>query len=154
MKSLAFALLAVIVTLTTLAIAQDMPVVDPTITTMSNDELVAARQAAMKEDGRLLNGASVARGDDAIKSATIMLQNFTNFPALFREGSITYKSHALPIIWEQWDQFEGLLKKGQAAAADMQARAEADDHEGYAGALQTLGGLCKQCHETYRQPGD
>jgi cytochrome c556 len=150
MKSLAFAAMAALIA--TFAFAQDMPVVDPAIASMSVDELVAARQAAMKEDGMMLRNAGDATGEDAVKIATTVLQNFINFPALFREGSLNDKSHALPIIWEQWDHFEGLLKTGQAAAADMQAAAESGDTATYGEALQTLGGLCRECHQTYRAP--
>jgi cytochrome c556 len=150
MKSFAFVALAAILAVVPLAIAQDTPVVDPAIAGMSVDQLVAARQAAMKEDGMLLRSAGQATGDDAVKLATTILQNFTNFPALFREGSITDKSEASPAIWERWDEFEGIFKQGQAAAGDMQAAAETGDAETYKEALNTLGGLCRDCHDNFR----
>jgi cytochrome c556 len=154
MKSLLFAALT-LACLVPFALARDIVVLGPeAIAAMTDDDLVAARQAAMKEDGMMLRGAGKATGEEAIEIATTVLENFTNFPALFREGSITEKSYARPIIWEQWDQFEALLQRGQAAAGDMQAAAEAEDGETYAEAIQTLGGLCRQCHETYREPLD
>jgi cytochrome c556 len=148
MKTLVFAGLAVL-GLSAIAFAQDA-VVDPAIATMSNEQLVEARQAAMKEDGMLLRGAGEATGEDAVKAATTILQNFTNFPALFKEGSITADSHALPAIWEQWDAFSGLLTKGQTAAKDMLTAAQAGDAAAYGTALKTLGGLCGECHMAYR----
>jgi cytochrome c556 len=148
MRTFAFAGLAVL-TLSAIAFAQDV-VVDPAIATMSNDQLVAARQAAMKEDGMLLRGAGQATGEEAVKIATTVLQNFTNFPALFKEGSITADSHALPIIWEQWDAFDGLFVKGQGVVKEMLTAAQAGDTAAYGTALKTLGGICGECHMTYR----
>lgn len=147
-KTFVFAGLAGL-TLSAVAFADDI-VVDPAIATMTSDQLVAARQAAMKEDGKALRGAGEATGEDAVKIATTVLQNFTNFPALFKEGSITPDSHALPVIWEQWDAFDALLVKGQAAAREMLVAAQTGDTAAYGTALKTLGGLCGQCHMTYR----
>lgn len=153
MKSFAFACLAATVAFATLALAQDAPVVDPAIAGMSNDQLVAARQEAMKEDGKVLRGAAKATGDDAVAIATTVLQNFVNFPALFREGSLTPDSHALPAVWEKWDQFEGIFIEGQTVAEEMLAAAKAGDTAAYGKSIEALGGLCFQCHQTFRGRG-
>src|SRR5690242_1425359 len=97
--AIASAVLIAAVTATSFAQTAPTIVVDPAIAGMTNEQLVAARQAAMKEDGGVLRTAAGLIGDDAIAAATTLLQNFTNFPHLFKEGSITADSHALPIIW-------------------------------------------------------
>ena len=124
---------------------------DPAIAAMSNDELVAARQAAMKEDGGLLRRAGRLEGQEAIDAATVLLRNFTNFPALFREGSITDKSEALPAIWERWDEFTALLTQGQAFSGAALAAAQAGDTAGYQAAVKGLSQLCGTCHQQFRE---
>jgi cytochrome c556 len=152
MKRLALTTLAAALALSAVAFAQDTPaiVADPAIATMTNEQLVEARQAAMKEDGMLLRGAADLSGDEAVAAATTLLQNFTNFPALFREGSAVGASHALPVIWEQWDEFEGKFKNAQTIAATMLTAAQAADTAAYVDAVKALGGVCGDCHMTYR----
>jgi hypothetical protein len=86
MKSRLFAATALaLMAAATFAFAQDNPVVvDPAIETMTVDQLVEARQNAMKQNGGLLRSAMRATGDEAVASATTILQNFTNLPSLFR----------------------------------------------------------------------
>jgi cytochrome c556 len=143
---------ALLATLSATAVAQTLPtiVVDPAIATMTNDELVKARQDAMKEDGGILRTAAGLVGDDAVVAATTLLQNFTNFPALFREGSVTPDSHALPIIWQQWDEFEGIFKDAQLGATKMLEAALAQDDLAYGDAVRGLTQVCGECHRTYR----
>lgn len=151
-KITAIAAAVLVTALSATAIAQTLPtiVVDPAIATMTNEELVKARQDAMKEDGGILRNAAGLVGDDAVAAATELLQNFTNFPALFREGSITPDSHALPIIWEQWDQFDGIFKKAQADATAMLQAAIDEDDVAYGDAVQALSQVCGECHQTFR----
>jgi cytochrome c556 len=150
MKSLAFA--AMIGLAASFALAQDAPMVDPAIAGMSVDQLVEARQAAMKQDGMLLRESGGATSERRVEIATTILQNFTNFPALFREGAINDKSEALPVIWEQWDDFTAHLTTGQGYATDLLAAAKAGDDAAWGATLKKFGGLCGDCHHTYRKP--
>jgi cytochrome c556 len=124
---------------------------DPAIAAMSNDELVAARQAAMKEDGGLLRNAARLEGADAVAAAGTLLKNFTNFPALFREGSITEKSEALPAIWENWDVFTGLFAEAQGHSAAALEAANAGDTAAYQAAIKQIVPLCGTCHQQFRE---
>jgi cytochrome c556 len=143
----AFALMAA----ATIAIAQDNPVVvDPAIETMTVDQLVEARQAAMKQNGGLLRSAMQATGDDAVAAATTLLQNFTNLPHLFREGSITANSKALPVIWENWEDFKGRFDADAVHAQDALTAAKAGDAAAYGAALQAIAQTCGGCHQMYR----
>lgn len=131
--------------------AQDATV-DPKIASMSNDELVAARQQAMKDDGKALKAALTgATGQDAVTAAQTLLQNFTNLPALFKEGSATDKSQALPIIWTEFDKFSAIFAGDAANAKLMLAAAQSGDTAGYTAAGKAIGASCGQCHQTYRQ---
>lgn len=131
------------------AIAQDMAV-DPAIATMSADQVVAARKAAMKENGGTLKAAGALTGAEASAAADILIKNFTNFPALFPEGSIVGDSKALPVIWENKADFDGIFAKDLEAAKAMKAAAEAGDADAYGAALKAIGGSCGECHQKYR----
>jgi cytochrome c556 len=130
-------------------IAQDVAV-DPAIASMSPEELVEARQEAMKEDGGILRGAGGLSGADAVAAADVLIQNFTNFPALFAEGSIVGDSKALPIIWEEKEAFDAIFAQAVEISTGMKAAAEAGDTAGFAAGAQELGGLCGMCHQKYR----
>ena len=133
-------------------LAEDLPavVVDPTIATMTVDQKVEARQAAMKADGRLLRGARDLTGDEAVKVATAVLQNFTNFPALFADGATNDKSKALPIIWTEFDKFTAIFDEGKLVATKLREAAASDDTGLYGDALRAMGQVCSECHEVYR----
>jgi cytochrome c556 len=133
------------------AFAQDTSVaVDPAIESMSVDQLVEARQNAMKQNGGLLRAAMRASGDEAVAAATTMLQNFTNLPALFREGSTASNSKALPLIWENWEDFKARFDEDAKHAAEAVAAAKANDAAAYGAALQAIGQSCSGCHQMYR----
>jgi cytochrome c556 len=130
--------------------AQDAPVVDPAIATMTPEEMVAARKAAMREDGGVLRGAGSLTGAEASAAADTLIKNFTNLPALFPEGSLVGDSKALPAIWENFDDFTAIFATAQQGALAMKAAAEAGDAAAYGAALQTIGGTCGMCHQKYR----
>ena len=118
------------------------------------EQLVAERQAAMKADGKALKGSDSFTGDKAIAALTEVQKNYTKLPALFVKDSITSKSIALPIIWQQFDQFSAIFKKGADAATAGIAAVKAGDTAGYQGAIKTIASTCNECHDTYRAKRD
>jgi cytochrome c556 len=152
MKSPLIVGFALALTAGAVALAQDAPavVVDPAIATMTSDQLVEARQAAMKQNGMTLRGAASLSGPDAVAAATTLLQNFTNLPDLFKEGSATANSHALPAIWENWDDFRARFDHDAEAAAKMLVAAQSGDTATYTASIQEIGDSCGACHMTYR----
>jgi cytochrome c556 len=131
------------------AIAQDVAV-DPAIATMSPDQLVAARKAAMKENGGTLKAAGALTGAEASAAADILIKNFTNLSALFPEGSMVGDTKALPVIWENKADFDGIFAKDLESAKAMKAAAEAGDADAYGAAMKAIGGSCGECHQKYR----
>lgn len=121
----------------------------PVVAAMTDAQLVATRVAAMKQDGMLLRGAKSLTGQEAIDAATIILKNFTNFPALFRKGSITADSRALPVIWENWGDFTARLAAEKANAQAMLAAAKAGNKKAYLAAIEDLKRPCSNCHLAY-----
>jgi len=130
-------------------LAQD---VDPAIASLSLEQAVEVRQAAMKENGGTLKKAGGLTGAEAVAAAETLIRNFTNLSHLFPENSIVGESKALPAIWENADDFAGLFATGLDAAKAMKTAAEAGDAEAYGASIKTIGGLCGQCHEKYRAP--
>lgn len=116
---------------------------------MSDAQLVAARQAAMKEDGRILKGAKSLSGDAAVAAAEEILKNFTNFPSLFPPNSITPDSRATTRIWENWGDFTARLSAEKANAQTMLAAAKSGDKKAYEAAISALKKPCSDCHLTY-----
>ena len=129
------------------AIAQD---VDPAIASMTPEQKVEAREAAMKQNGGLMKNAGGLTGADAVANADKIIQNFTNFPALFSEDTSAVKSKAKPEIWANFDAFTALFAKAAEGAKAMRAAAEAGDATAYGAAMKTIGGVCGECHQQYR----
>ena len=151
MKSPLILAFAAVLSLGAVAIAQDTPtvVVDPAIATMIDEQLVDARQKAMEDNGRTLRGAQQLSAD-SVAAASLLLQNFTNLPALFKEGTIIGTSKALPLIWDNWEDFKARFDANAASSARMLAAAQANDAAAYGAALQEIGQSCGGCHMMYR----
>lgn len=151
MKSPLIVAIVAVLSLGAVAIAQDTPTVavDPAIASMTNEQLVDARQKAMEDNGRAMRGAQQL-GPTSVDVATLLLQNFTNFPALFREGSNVPPSKALAAVWENWDDFKARFDANAAASARMLAAAQANDAAAYTAAFQEIGQSCGGCHMQYR----
>lgn len=149
-KITAFALAgALVASLAAGAVAKDF-VVDPAIANMSNEQVVEAREAAMKEDGGILQKLGSMSTDEAVAALDKVQQNFTNFPALFREGT-SEGSEALPIIWEEKDAFDAIFAAAKAKAAEIQTALAAGDTAQISALTKELGGMCGQCHGKYRE---
>jgi len=151
-RKIAFFALTAALVLSPVAYAQDAPtiVVDPAIATMTLDQVVEARKNGMKQNGMTLRGAAELSGADAVAAATTLLQNFTNMPSLFPEGSITANSKALPAIWENWEEFKAIFDADAESATLMLASAQSGDTAAYTAAIQKIGESCNTCHQKFR----
>lgn len=151
LTALVLATLVSIPTATVLAQGETvLPATDPAIATMTPEELVAARKAAMREDGGILRGAGGLQGADMVTAAETLVKNFTNLPHMFPEGSAVGDSKALPAIWENWDAFTDLFAQARVASEAALVAAQANDTAGFQAALQPIGPLCGQCHQQFR----
>lgn len=132
------------------AIAQDV-VVDPAIASMTPDQKVAARQAAMKDNGGILKTAGNLTGADAEAAADKLIQHFTDFPAYFTaDTNGVAGTEAKPEIWANFDAFTAIFAKGLEGAKAMKAAAAAGDAAAYGAAMKTIGGACGECHQQFR----
>jgi cytochrome c556 len=76
------------------------------------------------------------------------------FDNIFQEGSNVGESEALPVIWEEPEEFAAAIAKLQEAAAALVEAAERGDAEAIGGAFRNLGGSCRGCHDQYRVAHD
>lgn len=73
--------------------------------------------------------------------------------ALFPEGTMEPPSEALPIIWEEWDEFTGILADFATSTAALEAAAAdgTDTKDAVQGAFMAVGGTCQTCHKKFRK---
>jgi cytochrome c556 len=148
-KITAFALAGIIAIGIAGVFAQDVTV-SPDIEGMSPEQKVERRQEIMKENGGILRNIGTLAAADAAAAADTMIQNFTDLPALFAEGTIVGDSRALPLIWQEKDAFDAIFADAKEHAAAIKAAAEAGDTAAIGAEAQELGGYCGQCHNKYR----
>ena len=73
---------------------------------------------------------------------------------IFQEGSNIGDSEALPVIWEDTEEFAAAITKVQEAAAAFVAAADTGDAAAIGGAFRNLGGSCRGCHDEFRVAQD
>ena len=73
---------------------------------------------------------------------------------IFQEGSNIGDSDALPVIWEDTEEFASAIAKVQEAAAAFVTAAESADSDAIGGAFRNLGGSCRGCHDEFRVAQD
>ena len=90
--------------------------------------------------------------DESIELMLEMSENYKVLIDLFPENTNEgFKTEALPIIWEEKDAFNALMKK---ASDDMVKLASViEDSDDIRGTLkQLMWSNCKACHSKYRMP--
>ncbi|QKC84753.1 cytochrome c [Mesorhizobium sp. NZP2077] len=116
------------------------------------------RQALMKERGKIVGGlAKVAKGDDPFDAAAVLTQlqalqanaEKLDVDALFPKGSDAGDTTAGPKIWEDMAGFKATEDKYLADVKAATAAAPADV-DALKAQINTLGGDCGTCHQTYR----
>jgi len=139
-----------ILAISTVALAVSAAYADP----------IADRKAIMKERGGLVGGlVKMAKGETEFDAAAVHKaldglkanEAKVDIDALFPAGSDKGDTKADPKIWSDMDGFKAVNKK-YSDAVDAAAAAPAADKAALGGQLQTLGGLCGECHKTYRLP--
>jgi len=109
--------------------------------------------------GHLVAASMTMRGlvDDngqIVNHARGIASSATEFGDIFQEGSNVGDSEALPVIWEEPEDFAAAIAKLQEASAAFVVAAESGDAEAIGGAFRNLGGSCRGCHDKYRVAHD
>ncbi|VWX61163.1 c-type cytochrome [Sphingorhabdus sp. 109] len=122
-------------------------------------EQIETRQAQLKKIGKAFKTISDqlrASSPDLAQiqaAAAAVPTEAANMIDWFPEGTgpdSGVETEALPIIWEDKDDFDSKVVAMQDAAAKLETAAQGGDVEAVAAAFKTTGGTCKACHDKYR----
>ena len=101
----------------------------------------------------IVRGLIEARGQ-LVNHARGIANNTTELNHIFPKGSNVVDSEALPLIWEEPEEFAAAIAKVQDAAAAFVEAAERGDSETTSGAFRNLGMACRGCHDRFRVAHD
>ena len=128
----------------------------PANSELSVEELIKGRKALFSKNYSTAKKVQIfaSKGDfEKAKSLMIeMSENYKNlleyFPENTKEG---FKTEALPVIWENKDEFNNLMTKASNDMIKLTKSIEAsDDIKGTLGKLMWAN--CKACHSKFRAP--
>lgn len=117
------------------------------------DPGVMARMHAMKTIGasskilrQMASGRVTFDAAQADAAKTALIRYFEQTPGLFEEQHTDPKSEALPIIWQQFEDFEAIAQNAvnKAKALDVGSL------DGIRSTLPAVGQTCSSCHKVYR----
>ena len=122
----------------------------------SVEEIIKGRKALFSKNYSTAKKVQtfISKGDfDKAKNLMLeMSENYKNlleyFPENTKEG---FKTEALPIIWENKDEFDNLMIKSSNDMIELASIIKtSDDIKGTLGKL--MWGNCKACHSKFRAP--
>ena len=128
----------------------------PVYSELSVEELIKGRKALFSKNystaKKVQALSSKGNFEDARKLMIEMSGNYKNlleyFPENTKEG---FKTEALPIIWENKDEFNNLMTKSSNDMIELTKVIEnSDDVRGTLGKLMWAN--CKACHSKFRAP--
>ena len=123
---------------------------------MSVEEIIKGRKALFSKNYSTAKKVqALASKGDFEKAKTLMIEMSKNyeilleyFPENTKEG---FKTEALPIIWEQKDEFNNLMTKSSTDMIKLTKVIE--DSDDIRGTLtQLMWSNCKACHSKFRAP--
>ena len=128
----------------------------PANSELSVEELIKGRKALFSKNYSTAKKVQTfASKGDFEKAKNLMMEMSKNykdlleyFPENTKEG---FKTEALPVIWEQKDEFNNLMTKSSNDMIKLAKTIEAsDDVRGTLGKLMWAN--CKACHSKFRAP--
>lgn len=103
----------------------------------------------MKIIGTMAKGEA-AFNEAEVRSALIEIAaHSAQIPSMFEIRADDPKSEALPVIWEQFDQFEALATDTEQLAEQLAGTVQSQAD--LRAAMRQLGASCQACHATYRK---
>lgn len=112
-----------------------------------------ARMHAMKTIGassrvlrQMASGRAAFDAAQAEAAKTALIRYFEQTPELFKEQHTDPKSEALPIIWQQFEDFEAIAQN----AVDTANALDVGSLTGIRSTLPAVGQTCSSCHKVYR----
>ncbi|MEO0918712.1 MAG: cytochrome c [Pseudomonadota bacterium] len=98
---------------------------------------------------RMAKGETPFDQEAARAAAASIANHAADAPALFEAPEKDPKSEALPVLWENFDDFTDKAKDLEDAAQKMSTTVTSLDE--LRPALQELGAKCTACHRVYRE---
>jgi cytochrome c556 len=120
---------------------------------------ITTRQDAMKAQGGAMRTLTpIVRGEQpwnqqaAVQAATTLNNTAKAIPTVFPQGSgpDAGKTDALPVIWQNFGDFQAKSKALETESAKLLQLAQAGDEAGFKAQFPAVGRTCGGCHETYR----
>jgi cytochrome c556 len=121
----------------------------------SSEDIIKTRKALFSKNyktaKRVQSLSSSGDFDEAKELMTEMSKNYEVLLELFPENSKEgFKTGSLPLIWEDKDNFNALMKKSSDDMIKLTSIIETTDDIG--GSIKKLmWGNCKACHSKYRE---
>jgi len=128
----------------------------PANSDLSTEELIKGRKAIFSKNYSTAKKVQTfASKGDFEKAKSLMIEMSENYKSLleyFPENSKDgFKTEALPIIWENKDEFNSLMTKSSNDMIQLAKIIEtSDDVKGNLGKLMWAN--CKTCHSKFRKP--
>lgn len=116
---------------------------------MARMEVMKAIGDQVKVIGTMGKGERAFDADAANAALTELAVHSAQIAPLFETPAQDPKSEALPIIWEQWDDFAALAMDTEQTASALAGTITTEDD--LRPALGRIGRTCKACHSTYRE---
>lgn len=122
------------------------------------EEIVEQRQDHMRVFGNAMrvtgayvreDAATIEEVQEAVMPAAALAPDILSW---FPEGTQVGvgDSRALPIIWEQWDDFTEVANAASQAIVNFEEVVALGDPANIAAAMGQAGQTCGACHDTYR----
>jgi len=89
-----------------------------------------------------------------VKHAQGLANGASELDRLFPAGSNVEGSEALPLIWEDTEEFSKAIEQLVATTNAFVEAAESGDQERVGQAFREMGGSCKGCHDKFREEHD
>lgn len=100
----------------------------------------------------LVNMGKVEHQDHLKAHASALADLGSQVKVLFPAGTDTGDTEALPLIWQEQEQFAQLVTKLETSTAQIRDAVAANNKAGAMAAFKSLGESCKGCHDRYRKP--
>ena len=128
----------------------------PAYSELSVEEIIKGRKALFSKNYSTAKKVQTfASKGDFVKASSLMKEMSENyltlleyFPDNTKEG---FKTEALPIIWENKDEFNNLMKKSSADMIKLAKVIESSD-DVRATLQKFMWSNCKACHSKFRAP--
>ena len=106
---------------------------------------------SMKTIGKMIKGEIDYDAEAAKAAALEIYGHMSHMPEMFPEGSTEPPTEALPVIWQEWDEFVVISDKLKTDAKKLaELAASASNASELIPQFSEVGKSCASCHEKFR----